>query len=52
MIRSLPLLLVATPAAAHEGAHLHPHGAGEVWLGLALGAAAVVAGLLVVRGRR
>lgn len=43
------LLLSALPAAAHEGAHLHPHGSGS-WMVVAGGLAVIaVAGVL---GRR
>ena len=45
-------VLVAAPALAHEGAHLHPHGIDGAWLFLAgtlLGGIAVAA---VVRKRR
>ncbi|MEO3414868.1 hypothetical protein AAFO92_09455 [Roseovarius sp. CAU 1744] len=40
---ALAPLFLASPALAHDGAHVHPHG-GESWLlllSLALGAAAV-----------
>jgi hypothetical protein len=40
---ALPLLLLASPALAHDGAHMHPHG-GEGWV-LAMTLALVVAGL-------
>ncbi|SFG40388.1 hypothetical protein SAMN04488020_102122 [Palleronia marisminoris] len=43
-MRALPvLMLFALPAAAHDGAHLHPHGSGS-WLivVLALGLVAAV----------
>ena len=41
------LTLAASPALAHSGAHLHPHGAGN-WLtvALALGLVAVTAVLM------
>ncbi|MGY3438354.1 MULTISPECIES: hypothetical protein [unclassified Marinovum] len=44
------LFLTASPALAHSGAHLHPHGAGN-WLtvALALGLVAVAATLMVLR---
>ncbi|MBF9042677.1 peptidase M23 [Rhodobacterales bacterium HKCCE4037] len=51
MTRLLPvaLALVATPALAHPGAHLHPHG-GESWLIIALALAlATVATILIAR---
>ncbi len=47
------VLFGATSAAAHSGAHLHPHGVGD-WLIVAL-AACVVAGTMVLvrlRGRK
>lgn len=31
---ALPLVLLGTPALAHPGAHINPHG-GEVWIALA-----------------
>jgi hypothetical protein len=46
-------LFAATPGLAHNGAHLHPHGA-ENWLAvlvLSLGGAAV-AGLALAHARR
>ena len=47
--------LVATPALAHSGNHLHPHGAGN-WLAICLSLVAVgVAGVVAVshfRGRK
>jgi hypothetical protein len=45
-------IVLAGPALAHEGAHLHPHGIDGAWLFLAgtlLGGIAVAA---VVRARR
>lgn len=44
-------MLIAVPAFAHEGAHLHPHGIDAAWAflaGTALGAAAIA---LLVRAR-
>lgn len=35
-LASLPLIFLSAPALAHDGAHLHPHGAGN-WIALALG---------------
>ncbi len=47
----LPLVVLATPAIAHDGAHLHPHSV-ENWVaGLGLLALAGVA-LIAVRVRR
>ncbi|WP_299350887.1 hypothetical protein [uncultured Shimia sp.] len=45
--------LAASPALAHSGAHLHPHGAGT-WLVVALAALTVVGTMVVVqiRGRK
>ena len=40
---ALPMALLASPALAHDGAHLHPHG-GEGWIA-AMTFALVVAGL-------
>lgn len=43
------LALTSTPALAHSGAHLHPHGAGN-WLTVVLGLAVVaLATALMVR---
>lgn len=45
-------ILLAGPALAHEGAHLHPHGIDSAWVFLAgtlLGGVAVAA---LVRARR
>jgi hypothetical protein len=45
-------ILIAGPALAHEGAHLHPHGIDGAWAFLAgtlLGGAAVA---MLVRARR
>ncbi len=42
MRSSAVLLLTALPAAAHEGAHLHPHGSGA-WMVLAGGLAILAA---------
>ena len=52
MLRSAPFILLAAPAAAHPGAHVHPHD-GASWLALA-GALAVLAlagGLALARRR-
>lgn len=51
MIRSTLALtaLTATPALAHDGAHLHPHGAGPVLMGLVLIVLAL--GLVALRRR-
>lgn len=44
--------LFATPVLAHDGPHLHPHGAELAWSLLAMGlAAACAAWLLKGRGR-
>lgn len=51
VLAALGLALVALPAAAHNGAHLHPHGA-EIGLpALALALAAVGAGVAYLRRR-
>ncbi|MEE4237157.1 MAG: peptidase M23 [Anderseniella sp.] len=42
--------LFATPALAHDGAHLHPHGTELVWSLLAMGLAAACA-VWLVKGR-
>ena len=45
----LPAILFATPALAHPGAHVHPHG-GDIWL---IAALVLVAGtLLAVKLRK
>ncbi|MDC0737546.1 hypothetical protein N6L24_04600 [Cognatishimia sp. SS12] len=43
---ALPLVLLASPAAAHTGVHLHPHGVEPLLIGLALIAVAGVAAKL------
>ena len=35
-MRFIPLILLATPAVAHPGAHIHPHG-GSSWLIVSIG---------------
>ena len=45
---SASLALIASPALAHEGLHVHPHGMDGALL-LALGAAALAAVIYVVR---
>ena len=42
--------VLATPALAHDGAHLHPHGT-ESWLAL-LPAVALIATALLIWSRR
>ncbi|MCB1339611.1 MAG: hypothetical protein KDK24_00785 [Pseudooceanicola sp.] len=44
--------LTASPALAHPGAHLHPHGSGD-WLAVAMGLAVLAAagGLAYARAR-
>jgi hypothetical protein len=49
MRATLFLLLSALPAAAHEGAHLHPHGSGS-WIAVASGLALIAVAALL--GRR
>ena len=44
---ALPLMVLATPAAAHDGAHLHPHDS-SLWI-VGLGLVALSAGLAVVK---
>lgn len=42
-MRYLPLILLATPAAAHDGMHQHPHGIeGLILLAALAGIAALV----------
>lgn len=52
MMRSAPFLLLATPAAAHPGVHVHPHD-GASWMAVAgaLAAIAVAGGLAAARRR-
>lgn len=49
----LPLVLTATPALAHNGVHLHPHGS-ENWIAGAMlvGTCAFVAGVKYVLNKR
>ncbi|MFC4667895.1 hypothetical protein ACFO5X_04960 [Seohaeicola nanhaiensis] len=44
--------LAATPALAHPGAHLHPHGSGD-WLAVVMGLVVIAAagGLIYARNR-
>ncbi|MEO0938029.1 MAG: hypothetical protein AAFY38_07730 [Pseudomonadota bacterium] len=43
--------LLAGPAAAHTGPHLHPHGS-ESWFAVVFGAVVIVGGAIVMwRGR-
>ena len=49
MRAALFLILSALPAAAHQGAHIHPHG-GESWIAVAMGL--VVIGAAGALGRR
>ncbi len=42
----LPMALLAGPALAHDGTHLHPHGAGE-WIAAAA-ALSVVAAVIAI----
>jgi hypothetical protein len=42
--------LAAVPALAHEGAHMHPHGA-EGWLALAAIAVAIAGAAVLWRSR-
>jgi len=52
VIASLGLTLCALPAAAHNGAHLHPHGA-EIGLpALAFALAAIAAAGVAIYRRR
>ena len=48
---TLPLLLAASPALAHPGAHTHPHAVDGWMVGLGLLACGIVAGV-VLRNRR
>ena len=49
MIRLLPLTLLATPALAHDGAHLHPHGV-EGWV-IGLGLLALIGGAIAIAAK-
>ena len=46
----LAALTLASPALAHGGAHLHPHG-GDLWMAVIL-AAVLAAGLYLIWGRK
>lgn len=50
-IAGLALAVAAAPAWAHEGGHLHPHGAGT-WLALLPAAVLIVLAALVARRGR
>lgn len=45
-------VLVAAPALAHEGVHLHPHGIDAAWLFLALPVIGAAAALAALRSRK
>ncbi|MFS4581804.1 peptidase M23 [Phaeobacter sp. C3_T13_0] len=45
------LLMTTSPALAHEGTHVHPHGA-DTWLLIALIAAVVVGCATLLRHRK
>jgi LPXTG-motif cell wall-anchored protein len=47
----LPLLFLPTPALAHAGPHLHPHGIDMMWL-LVVGLLALAGGYFIGRGRK
>lgn len=49
----LPLALTATPALAHNGVHLHPHGS-ENWIAgaMLIGTCLVVAGAKYLLSKR
>lgn len=49
----LPMLMIATPALAHEGVHMHPHGS-ENWIAgaLLIGTCLFVAGAKFVLNKR
>ncbi|MFD1509305.1 hypothetical protein [Lacimonas salitolerans] len=46
-----PLLILASPAAAHPGAHVHPHD-GAHWLLWVSVLTIAVAGIIAFRGRK
>ena len=50
---ALPLFLIATPALAHDGVHLHPHGS-ENWIAgaMLIGTCLFVAGVKYVLAKR
>lgn len=49
----LPLALTATPALAHEGIHMHPHGS-ENWIAgaMLIGTCVFIAGVKHVLSKR
>lgn len=51
-LTTLATLVLAGPALAHTGAHLHPHGIDAAWIFLAGTVAGGVAVTLLVRARR
>ncbi|MDO6726799.1 MAG: hypothetical protein ACRBBO_12970 [Cognatishimia sp.] len=46
---ALPLIVLAAPASAHTGAHLHPHGSENILMGLAFIAVAALGATLALR---
>jgi len=51
-MRSIPLLLLASPAAAHTGAHLHPHDGGSWLSGVVALCAIAISAALAFRNMR
>lgn len=50
LIAALPLL-VATPALAHEGVHIHPHGTDPIWIPMLVMGVAIAALVRLARVR-
>ncbi|MBN2905629.1 MAG: peptidase M23 [Rhodobacteraceae bacterium] len=46
------MALAATPALAHPGAHLHPHGVDQAWIFAVATLFAAAVGALIARGRK
>ncbi len=51
-IATIAAVLAASPALAHDGLHLHPHGIDGAWALLAGTIAAVVAGAVLCRAKK
>lgn len=51
-LSAVTMALAATPALAHPGAHLHPHGVDQAWIFAVATLFAAAVGALIARGRK